>query len=63
MVRQSVDYLMGDAGGLGFGSVLWGQSRLVLESGEFCPLYHLIPSKFQDVNNLTTRIEQSVASV
>ena len=27
--RQSSAYIMGDASGLGFGSVLWGQGKLV----------------------------------
>ena len=38
--RQAAAYLMGDASGTGFGSVLWGRGRLSLESGEFCNLYH-----------------------
>ena len=37
--RQAVDYLMGDASGFRFGSVMWGKRRLALESGEFYPLY------------------------
>ena len=37
--RQDVAYLMGDAIGIGFGSVLWEQGKLVSESGEFPPLY------------------------
>ena len=31
--RKAVDYLMGDASGLGFGSVIWSQRRLALEAG------------------------------
>ena len=37
--RQADAYIMGDASGLGFGLVLWGQGKLVSESGEFNPLY------------------------
>ena len=37
--RQAVAYLIGYASGLGFGSVLLGQGKLVSESGEFTPLY------------------------
>ena len=37
--RQAFDYLMGDARGLGFGSVLWGQGIMISESGEFTLLY------------------------
>ena len=39
MGRHMVDYLMGDASGLGLSYVLWRQGRLSSESGEFCPLY------------------------
>ena len=53
---------MVDASGLGFGSVLWGQGKLVYESGGFNPLYQGISSNFLDEDNLTTRIEESVAS-
>ena len=42
---QSVAYLMGEASGLGSGSVLLGQGKLVSESGEFTPLYQGISSK------------------
>ena len=31
-------YIMGDVSGLGFGSVIWGQGKMVSESGEFTPL-------------------------
>ena len=27
--RQALAYLMGDASGVGFGSVLWGQGRII----------------------------------
>ena len=53
---------MGDANGLGFELVLWGQGKLVLESGEFKPLYQGIPSNFLEGDNLNTQIEESVAS-
>ena len=46
-VRQAVDFLMGDAIGLGFGSVLWRQGRLSSESGEFYPLYEGRSSNFR----------------
>ena len=49
--RQAVDCLMGDASGLGFGSVLWGQGKLVSESGEFTPLYQGISSNFLKEDN------------
>ena len=32
---KEVSYLMGDYRGLGFGSVLWGQGRMISESVEF----------------------------
>ena len=38
-MRQVVTYLIGDASELGFGLVMWSQSRLVSEAGEFNPLY------------------------
>ena len=44
--RQAVAYLMGYASGLGFGSVLWVQGKLVSESGEFIPLYQGRSSNF-----------------
>ena len=28
---------MGDASGIGFGSVIWGKMKLVLEEGDFTP--------------------------
>ena len=43
--RQSVDYLMVDASGLGFGLVIWGHGKMVSESGEFTPMYQGISSK------------------
>ena len=60
--RQSVSYLMGDTSGVEFGLVLWGQGRLVSESGEFTSLYQGRFSNFQKGDNLTTRMEESVAS-
>ena len=47
-------YLMKDVSGLVFGSVLWGQRKMVSESGEFTPLYQGKYSKFQVGDNLTT---------
>ena len=58
---QAVVFLMGDARGVGFVSVVWGQGRLILESGEFTPLYQVRSSKFWEVDNLTPFIEQSVS--
>ena len=60
--RQAVAYLMGDKSGLEFGLVLWGQGRLVSESGEFTSLYQGRSSNFRKGDNLTTRMEESVAS-
>ena len=60
--RQAVAYLMGDASGLGFGLVLWGQGKIVSESGEFTPLYQGKSSKFREGDNLKTWIEGSVSS-
>ena len=45
---QAVAYMMGDASGLGFGSVMWSQSRLVLETREFTPLYQGRSSNFRE---------------
>ena len=59
---QAVAYLMVDASGLGFGLMIWGEEKLVLESGEFTPLYQGISSNFIEGGNLTTQIEESVAS-
>ena len=53
---------MGDASGLGFESVLWGQGKLVSESGEFTSLYQGISSNFREGDNLTTKIEEIMAS-
>ena len=52
-MRQAVSYLVGDASGLGFGSVMWYQSRLVSESGEFTPLYQGRYSNFREGEKLT----------
>ena len=60
--RQATTYLMGDASDLGFGSVLWVQEKLVSESGEFTTLYQGRLSKFREGDNLTTCIEDNVAS-
>ena len=56
-------YLIGDSSGLGFVSVLWGQGMLSSESGGFCPFYQGRSSKFRELYNFITRIDQSVASV
>ena len=45
-MRQSVPYLMVDASGMGFGSVMWSQSFLVLEAGKSAPLYQGRSSNF-----------------
>ena len=60
--RQTVAYLMGDDSALGFGLVIWGQGKMVSKSGEFTPLYQGRSSHFVEGGNLTTRIEESVAS-
>ena len=60
--RQVATYLMGDASGFGFGSVMWGQGRISSESGDFYPLYQVRLSNFREGDNLTTGIKQSVAS-
>ena len=57
---QAVDYLMGDASGLGFGSVLWGQVKMVSESLEFTSLYQGSSSNFLEGDTLTTWIEYRV---
>ena len=53
---QLFAYLMGYASGICFGSVFWGQERIILESQEFTPLYQGRSSIFQEGNNLTSRI-------
>ena len=58
---QSISCPTGDVSGLGCGSVLWCQGKLVSESGEFTPLYQGTSSNFQEGDNLTTRVEKSVA--
>ena len=52
-MRKAVSYLMGDASGLGFRSVMWYQSRLVSEAGEFTPLYQGRYSNFREGKKLT----------
>ena len=47
VMRQAVAYLMVDASGLGFGSVMWSQRRLVLEAGYFTPLYQGISYNYR----------------
>ena len=59
---QAVAYIMGDSSGLGFGFVLWSQWKLIYESGEFTSLYQGISSNFQEGDNLTIRIKESVES-
>ena len=56
MGRQSVAYLVGEDSGIGFGSVLWGEGKLVSVSGDFYPLYPVRLSNFRDGENLTTSI-------
>ena len=58
----AVAYLMLDASGLGYGSVLWVQGKLVSELGGFNPLYQGRSSNFREGDNLTTCIKESVAS-
>ena len=53
--RQDVAYFMGGDSGLGFGSVMWGQSKNFSESGEFPPLYQGSLSKIWGGENLTTQ--------
>ena len=36
---QTVAYIMGYARRLGFGSLVWYQRKIVLDAGEFTPLY------------------------
>ena len=60
--RQALVYLMSDASGLGFVSVLWGKMRLASDSGDLCPLYQGRLLKIIGGENLTTRIDHSVAS-
>ena len=50
--RKSVAYLIGYTSGLGFGLVLWGQGKMLSESGEFPPLYQGRSSNFQEGDNL-----------
>ena len=42
--------------------MLWGQWKLISESGEFTSLYQGISSNFQEGDNLTIRIKESVES-
>ena len=58
--RQAVAYPMGYAIGIGFVSVLWGQGRMVSDSGEFTPLYQGSSSNFWEGNNLTSWIKNNV---
>ena len=51
---------MGDASGLGFVSFMWSQTRLVLESGGFNPLYQGRSSNFREGEDLTESIWRSV---
>ena len=55
-MRQVVAYLMRDSSGLGFGLIMWSQIRLLLESGEFNPIYQMTYSNFTEGENLTERI-------
>ena len=50
---QALAYLMGDARGVGFGYVLWGQGRIISYSGEFTLLYQGRSSNFQEGDNLS----------
>ena len=59
-MRQAVAYLIGDVSGLGFGSFMWSQSRLVSEVGEFTPLYQGISSNSIEGGNLKEWIERRV---
>ena len=42
---------MVDASGLGFGSVMWSQSRIVSEAGEFNSLYQGRSLNFREGEN------------
>ena len=53
---------MGDASGLGFGSVFWGQGKIVSKSGELTTMYQGRLSKNLEGDNLINRIDESVAS-
>ena len=55
-MRQVVDYLMGDSSGMGFGSIMWYQSRLVSEAVEFTPMYQVRTLNFREEENVTKRI-------
>ena len=58
-MRQAVAYWIGDVRGLGFGSMMWSQSCLVLEVGDFTLLYQGRSSNFTERENLTEWIERS----
>ena len=51
--RQALAYLMGNASGVGFGYMLWGQGIMILSSGEFTLLYQGRSSNVREGNNLT----------
>ena len=53
---QAVAYLMLDSRGLGFGLVVWSQSRLLLEAREFTLLYQVRFLNFIEEENLTEQI-------
>ena len=51
-------YLMGDASGKGFGSVLWDAEQIYWESGHYATDLQLESSNFREADNLVTRLEQ-----
>ena len=57
-----MDYLVGEASGLGFSLVPWSQVKIVSEPEKFTPFYQGRSSKFPEGDNLTTKIDECVAS-
>ena len=53
---------MGDASEVDCGSVLWGQGRIISQSGESTPLYQGRSSNVWKGDNLTSRMEHSVSN-
>ena len=47
-MSQAVAYLVGDDSGLGFGLVMWFQSRLALYAGDFILIYQGKSSNFRE---------------
>ena len=56
-------YITGDTSGMGFGSIMWYQIRLVLKVEELTPMYQGRSSNYIEWENPTKIIERSMIEI